>query len=97
LKKVFKQETLLYCMFEYLNEAVSLTGISLGLLIVIVIWSSIWKYIALWKAGRNNSLLWFVIFALVNTVGILEILYIFVFSKMKKNNFRAKKARKRRR
>jgi hypothetical protein len=81
-------------MFEYLNEVISLTGISLWLLIVIVIWSSIWKYLALWKARRNNHLAWFVILALVNTMGILEILYIFVFSKMKNNKFRVKKSKK---
>jgi hypothetical protein len=42
----------------------------------------IWKGFALWKAVKKNSLVWFVILFVVNTVGILEILYIFVFSKM---------------
>jgi hypothetical protein len=84
-------------MFENIGDISSLIGIPLALFIIILVWSNIWKFIAMWKAGRNNSLGWFIIFALVNTVGILEILYIFVFSKKKKNNFRERKARKKRR
>jgi hypothetical protein len=84
-------------MFDYVNQVMNLNGIYLILFVIMLIWSAIWKYIALWKSGRNNHLVWFIIFALVNTVGILEILYIFVFSKMKKNNFRARKAKKKRR
>jgi len=44
-----------------------------------------WKGIALWKAARNKSLAWFVVLFIVNTAGILEILYIFVFSKRGKD------------
>jgi hypothetical protein len=51
------------------------------LLAVLVIWSIIWKGIALWKAARNSHQAWFVILLIVNTLGILEIIYIFGFSK----------------
>ena len=50
---------------------------------LLIIWSAIWKGIALWKAARNSAKAWFIILLIVNTVGILEILYIFVFSKKK--------------
>lgn len=50
-------------------------------LIPILIWSLIWKGIALWKCGRNNQIRWFVILLLVNTVGILEIVYIVWFQR----------------
>lgn len=53
----------------------------MSLIIILVIWSSVWKAIALWKAAKNDSKSWFVILFLVNTVGILEILYIYVFGK----------------
>jgi len=82
-------------MFENIGDIYNLIGAQLVLFVAIMIWSSIWKYIALWKAGRNNSLVWFIVFALVNTCGILEILYIFIFSGMKKNNFRQKKRKRR--
>ena len=56
----------------------------MGLLVILlVLWSGVWKAIALWKAARNNHLAWFVVLCVINTAGILEILYIFIFSKPK--------------
>ncbi len=49
-------------------------------LLLLIIWSMIWKGIALWKAARHKDLAWFVIMFLINTIGILEIIYIFGFS-----------------
>ena len=51
--------------------------------ILLLIWSVIWKGAALWKAAKNGNLTWFIVMLVVNTVGILEILYIYVFSKKK--------------
>lgn len=45
-------------------------------LIVVIIWAAVWKMIALWKAARNNHLTMFVIIAILNTAGILEICYL---------------------
>lgn len=56
----------------------------LGILIPVLIISLVLKGIALWRAARNNSIPWFVALLVVNTFGILEILYLFVFSKKKK-------------
>jgi len=47
----------------------------------IIIWSIIWKGLALWKAARLGSKVWFVVLLVVNTAGVLEILYLYVFSK----------------
>ena len=55
------------------------------ILVILLIWTLPWKGYALWKAARNKSPWWFVILLIVNTAGILEILYIFIFSKMGKN------------
>ncbi len=55
-------------------------------LVLAVVWSAVWKALALWKSARNNNLGWFVVFCMVNTLGILEILYIYVFSKKCNNN-----------
>jgi methionyl-tRNA synthetase len=52
-----------------------------AILIVLVAWSLIWKGWALWRAARNNDKVWFIVLLLVNTVGLLEILYLFVFAK----------------
>jgi len=66
-----------------LTQFAGFFGIALPILIIILIWSLIWKGIALWKAARKNSIMWFVILLIVNTLGILEILYIFLLSEMK--------------
>ncbi len=67
---------------EIANMA-SLLGISPALLVLVLVWSLAWKGIALWKAARKGHLVWFVVLLLVNTVGILEILYVFLFSELK--------------
>jgi len=63
-------------------EISTLLGIPIWALIIVIVWSLIWKGLALWKAARKNSVIWFVILLVVNTMGILEILYIFLFSEM---------------
>lgn len=61
-----------------------LFGATLGALILpLALWSLVWKGWALWKAAKADSKVWFVVLLLVNTIGILDILYIFVFSSMK--------------
>jgi len=50
----------------------------------LIIWSAIWKGIGLWKAGRNNQLAWFVVLFILNTAGILPIVYIVFFQKKRK-------------
>ena len=52
-------------------------AIDLVWLLPLIIWSMVWKGVALWKAARNSDTTWFVAFMLVNTVGLLEIAYIY--------------------
>ncbi len=52
-----------------------------SLLFILIVWAGVWKAIALWKAARNNHLGWFIVLCVVNTLGILEILYIYVWGK----------------
>jgi hypothetical protein len=51
--------------------------------ILLMIWALIWKGFALWKASTNGSKPWFIAILVLNTYGILEIIYIFYFSKKK--------------
>lgn len=46
------------------------------LIIVLAIWDVVWKMIALWKSARNNHLAWFIFIGIINSVGILPIVYI---------------------
>lgn len=54
------------------------------LLVVFLVWSLIWKGLALWKAAKNNDKTWYIVLLILNTLGILEILYYYIFSKKKK-------------
>lgn len=66
----------------------SIIALGFFVLLLILIWSFVWKGFALWKAAQNNQKWWFIVFLLINTAGILEILYLFVFSP---NKFSLKK------
>lgn len=52
-------------------------------LIPLIVWSVIWKGLALWKSARHNQLAWFVVMLVLNTAGILEIVYLLFFQKKK--------------
>ena len=56
-------------------------GVAGFLLLIVVLWTLVWKGMALWKAAGEKNKVWFVVLLLVNTVGILDILYLYVFSK----------------
>ena len=70
------------------STPLTVLGFTIGgiMLAVLILWSIYWKGRALWKASKNNSKPWFIALLLINTVGILEILYIYVFSKKKDKN-----------
>lgn len=60
------------------------SGFGAFVFILLVFWSLIWKGIALWKAAQRNASAWFIIMLILNTLGILEIIYIFLIAKDKK-------------
>ena len=68
-------------MMFYNNFGISMGPALLGFMFVILVWSAIWKGLALWKAARSKHTAWFIIILVLNTLGLVEILYIFVFSK----------------
>jgi methionyl-tRNA synthetase len=49
------------------------------LLGILIVWSLIWKGIALWHSARNTQTAWYVAMFILNTVGILEIVYLLFF------------------
>ena len=56
------------------------------LIIILAVWDGVWKLIALWKAARNKHLAWFICIALINTVGILPIIYILINKNREQND-----------
>jgi hypothetical protein len=51
------------------------------ILVPILVWTVAWKGMALWKASRNNQPYWFIALLVINTVGLLEIVYLMWFQK----------------
>lgn len=51
------------------------------LLILLIVWDLVWKGISLWKAARNGQKNWFIALMIINSVGILPILYLKFFQK----------------
>jgi len=65
------------------TDAMTQFGAFMPLFIIALIWSAVWKLLALYRAGVNRSPVWFIALAIFNTLGILDILYLFVFGKKK--------------
>jgi len=59
---------------EWLNAHPIMAG-------VLIIWSLVWKGLALWKSAELRQKYWFVIILILNTMGILEIIYLFAVAK----------------
>lgn len=65
-----------------LQEFISFYQENKALFTILAVWSFVWKGIALWKAAKRDSVAWFIPLLVVNLFGVLEILYIFIFSKI---------------
>ena len=61
-----------------------LVMLGLGFLALLV-WTFCWKGLALWHSARRNHGIWFVLLLVVNTMGILEIIYLFGIAKVKRS------------
>ncbi len=53
------------------------------IILVLTIFEFVMKLIAMWRAGRNNHLVWFILIGIINTVGILPIIYLLINRKKK--------------
>ncbi|OGH24266.1 MAG: hypothetical protein A3B47_04550 [Candidatus Levybacteria bacterium RIFCSPLOWO2_01_FULL_39_24] len=56
----------------------------LPIIFTVAIFEIIVKTVALWKAARNSQLYWFIFLAVVNSAGVLPLLYILFFQKKRK-------------
>lgn len=51
------------------------------IIIVVMVWSLIWKGLALWKSAELKQKHWFIAILILNTLGILEIIYLFLVAR----------------
>ena len=52
-------------------------------IVIVALWTLFWKGCALWMAAKNHKKGWFLALLIFNTVGVLEIIYIFFVAKKK--------------
>lgn len=50
---------------------------------ILLLWVIFWKGLALWHSGRKGHAWWFLALLFINTLGILEIVYLFGVLKLK--------------
>ena len=55
----------------------------LSVMPLLIVWSFVWKGLALWHSAQRGQSWWFIALLLTNTIGILEIVYLFAFAKLK--------------
>ena len=51
-------------------------------IVPLLIWSLIWKGMALWHAAKRSEKPWFIVLLVLNTMGILEIVYLVFVAKV---------------
>jgi hypothetical protein len=73
-----------------LNDVSAILGISgaalWALIAAVAIWTIALKGFALWHAARNYQRIWFVAVLIINTFGILELIYLVWFRADKDEN-----------
>jgi methionyl-tRNA synthetase len=57
------------------------SGIFNVIVLILALWTIPWKGYALWLAVKRNQTKWFIVMLILNTIGILEIFYIFKIAK----------------
>lgn len=58
-----------------------ITNLSTPWVVLVLLWSLVWKGLALWRAARRGETAWYVVLLIINTIGILEIIYYFLVAK----------------
>ncbi len=68
-----------------LHQLAILMGVSdknaLFIVTIILLWSLYWKWRSLWIASEHKDKVWFTVLLIANTVGILDMAYIYLLAK----------------
>lgn len=54
----------------------SLTDTQVIIIVVLALWELFWKGVALWRAAHQNQRSWFIALLLINSAGVLPIIYM---------------------
>jgi hypothetical protein len=50
-------------------------------IIVLALWDLAWRGVGLWKASNNDQKIWYILILVINSLGILPIIYIVLNNK----------------
>lgn len=64
-----------------MNNLLQILNPNHPLLYILIAWEAVWKGISLWHSARNKQLPWFIAILIINSVGILPIVYLIFFRK----------------
>lgn len=71
-------------------ESIMMFGAVWLIIALLVAWSTVWKIIALWRSARNGQKVWFIALFVLNTVGILEMIYVLMVSRQHQKSLQPK-------
>ena len=54
----------------------------IGGVVLLALWDLAWKAVAMWEAAKERDKLWFVLLLLINSIGIVPILYLWYRGKL---------------
>lgn len=69
---------------EYLNLENIINFNITPILALVLLWTLFWKGVSLWKAAKNDHKIWFIVLFIINTCGLLEMIYFFFGEKKRK-------------
>lgn len=74
-------------MYEQIATAWGISVATATLLVTVIsIWELVWKGIAMWYSAGEKQKVWFVCLLVFNTIGILPIIYLFMYKPWEKKN-----------
>lgn len=72
-----------------MNQFYQLSGMMMFGLILVSIWSLIWEGLGLWHSAQNRQKGWFLAILILNTLGLLPIIYLIWFKQKEKTEGKA--------
>lgn len=57
-------------------DSYQITTLQASVLGILIVWDLVWRGLALWRAGGNGQKGWFIALLIINSVGILPIIYL---------------------
>ncbi len=70
----------------FIGGSPAFTNLNGAFSIVILAWTLAWKGLALWRATKREEKIWFIILLIVNTFGILDLIYYLFVAKTEKKS-----------